>query len=86
MVMAALEDGGWSNVRHLEVIPTAVSAERELQKIRGKLVAASTSGSPTSLSGQPQRPDMDLPSTAGQWQQEVGYKLNVATKEQRSEE
>ena len=48
--MAALEGGEWSIARHWEVV---VSAERELQKIRGKLVGTSTSGDPTSPSGRP---------------------------------
>ena len=79
MELAALEDGGWSIARYLEVIPdggvssstpslraTAVAAERELQKLRGKVDTTP----PTSASGRAQRPDNDhtsavAPSTNG---------------------
>ena len=83
--MAALEEGGVVNRSALCSTPslraTAVVAERELQKIRGKLGTTSTSET-----SQFHRRDMDIPSTVGQRQRQDGDKQEVPKKGWRSAE
>ena len=65
---------------------TAVAAERELQKLRGKVDTTPTNCGPTSANGRVQRPDNDHTSPVDQWQRQDSYKQDAATKEWRSEE
>ena len=77
----------WSIAQHLDVIPdarvssstpslraTAVAAERELQKLRGKVDTTPTKGCPTSANRRAQRPDNDHLSAVDHWQRQDSYK------------